>query len=389
MQKILFQLGGGDSIVGLLYFVFIMIFFFFYPRLMLMQIMLKLERTVKDLEEMSNRSKAFIIKEISKKPSKVLKDSINRFFEFFVIPPVSLDPYGIVGKLDHIIQDEKDRFDYFVDQIAPKENKEKKANLTMGLAGGITLHEIEKIVRHYVELIKETKSYQIAIILQMQMPLIEKMAKALYAGTKSLTKGEPIGDGFGPLVVANLIGNKRTREIEEDIVMATVGIKGRTAFVLKAKGPGGRLGRPGKAVEKIVKKNKIARIITIDAAAKLEGEKTGSLAEGVGVAMGGPGVERSYMENVAVSRKIPLDSIIVKMSPEEAITPMRKAIKDAIKDVTESINRSLVRTKKGDKVIIVGVGNTSGIGNSGRDAKEVGKWVDKNEKKMKEKKKKK
>ncbi|GAJ01803.1 unnamed protein product, partial [marine sediment metagenome] len=32
-------------------------------------------------------------------------------------------------------------------------------------------------------------------------------------------------------------------------------------------------------MERILKKNRVARIITIDAAAKLEGEKTGSLAE--------------------------------------------------------------------------------------------------------------
>ncbi len=382
-------LGGNDWFSWIMFMLLWVAFFFFYPKIMISQILWQLEKSAMKLESYSRKSKKFIIKEITKKPNKTLKESINRFFEFFVIEPVSLDPYGIVKKLDHIIKEQRDRFKYFVNQIAPGMDKEKQACIQMGLAGGITLHEIAKIVRHYVELIRKTKNLQIAMILQMQLPLIERMAKALYKGTKSLTKGEPIGDGLGPYCAANLIGNAKTKEIEEEILMAKVNLKGRTAFILKAKGPGGRIGFPGKAVEKIIKKHKIARIITIDAAAKLEGEKTGSIAEGVGVAMGGPGVERSYIENMAVKKNIPLDSIIVKMSQEEAIQPMRKVIKDAYPKVKEAIMRSLERTKKGDKVLIVGVGNTSGIGNNLKEVREMEKWVEKYEKKVKEEEKKK
>lgn len=384
----LFQLmPGGDWVSWLVWFLFIIIFFFFYPRIMVSQIMWKLERVARDLESMSDKSKEFVIKTISNNPDKRLKDSVSRFFEFFMIQPVGLDPYGYVPKLDHLINGQRDRFRYFVNQVAPKANSEDKANLEMGLAGGITVHEISKIVRHYVEMVRETKNIQIAMVLQMQLPMIEKIAKAMFKGTKSLSKGEVIGDGLGPLVVADLIGNAKTTEIEDEIVMAKIKMDGRNAFVLKARGPGGRIGSPGKAVEKVIKKNKIVRVITVDAAAKLQGEKTGSLAEGVGVAMGGPGVERTFIENIVVKKEIPLDSIVVKMSQEEAITPMRKAIKDAIPEVKESIKRSLERTRKGDNIIIVGVGNTSGVGNDDKAAREVEKWVDRNEKRMKEEKK--
>lgn len=389
-MDVLFQLiGGGDNWISwLVMLAFWGMFFFFYPRLMLSQIMWKIERTAEELEAMSDSAKKFLINEISKTPTRKIKDSVTNFFEFFVIPPVSLDPYGVVKKFDIIIQNEKQRFCYFVNQVAPKMDEERKTNIQMGLAGGIEMHMIAKIVRHYVELIKQTKSYQIALIIQMQLPLVERIAKAVYKGTKSLARGEPVGDGLGPLVVANLIGNKKPKEIEEDIMLANVKIENRNCFVMKAKGPGGRLGRPGKAVEKIVKGNNISRIITIDAAAKLEGEKTGSIAEGVGVALGGPGVERSYIEDVAVKSDIPLDSIIVKMRPEEAIMPMRKAIKDAIPQVMERIKDSLGRTKKGENVIIVGVGNTSGVGNSISSADKTSRWVDEHEKKIQRMKKK-
>lgn len=382
---VLFQmLPGNDWVSWLVWFLFMIIFFFFYPRIMVSQIMWKLEKTARDLEDMSDKSRSFIIGVISKNPDKALKDSVNRFFEFFSIQPAGLDPYGYVPKLDHILNIQRDRFRYFVSQVAPHASSEEKANIEMGFAGGITVHGIAKVVRHYVEMVRETKNIQIAMVLQMQLPMIEKIAKAMFKGTKSLAKGEVIGDGLGPLVAADLIGKAKTTAVADEIVMARIKMDGRNVFVLKALGPGGRIGSPGKGVEGVIKKNKIARVITIDAAAKLQGEKTGSLAEGVGVAMGGPGVERTYIEDIVTKKSIPLDSIVVKMSQEEAITPMRKAIKDAMPEVKESIKRSIDRTKKGDNIIIVGVGNTSGVGNDEKSAREAEKWVDQNEKRLKE-----
>jgi hypothetical protein len=388
-MDILSQLiGAGDNWTSWLFFlVFWGIFFFFYPRLMLTQIMWKIERTAEEFEAMADETKKFMVLQVSKNPDKKLRDSVANFFEFFAITPVSLDPYGIVKKFELVIQNEKERFHYFVNQVAPDADPERKANIEMGFAGGIEMYTIAKIVRHYVELIKETKSYQIALIIQMQLPLIEKIAKAVYEGTKSLARGEPVGDGLGPLVIATLMGDKKSEEIEEDIIMTEVAIDGRKCFVMKARGPGGRLGRPGKAVEKIMKKHKIARIITIDAAAKLEGEKTGSIAEGVGVAMGGPGVERSYIEDIAVRTSTPLDSVIVKMKSEEAILPMKKEIKDAVPLAIDRVKEALKRTKKGESVIIVGVGNTSGVGNNAKAAKEAAKWIDDYDRKTKREKK--
>jgi len=383
MQQILFQFGGGDSPLSfVIWIAFMVIFFLFYPRIMLSQMMWKLEKSARELEAMSDGAKKIVTSAISKSPDKKMRDSISRFFEFFMIAPVTLDPYGIVGRLDHLIKTQNNRFEYFVKQVAPKMDAERRANIQMGLAGGITVHEISKIVRHYVELAKKTKSLQIAMILQMQLPLIERIAKGMFKGTKALTNGNPVGDGLGPLVASELIGNKKMKEIEKDILMAEVQLEGRHAFVLKARGPGGRIGYPGKAVSGLVKKNKIARVITVDAAAKLEGEKTGSLAEGVGVAMGGPGVERSYIESIVVKNDIPLDSIVVKMAPEQAIEPMRKAIKDAVPKVMDSIKRSLERTRRGERVIILGVGNSSGIGNSKGEINKAKEWVDKYERRL-------
>jgi len=367
------------------------VFIFFYQRIMVTQILFKLEKSAESLERMSSKAEKTVLKKISKKPSSKVKKSVKSFLEFFVISPVSLDPYGLVRKLEHIIDLQKDRFKYFVKQVAPDLNSEKRANVMMGLSGAMSLYQLSKLVRHFVELVKKTKSINLAMILQMQLPLIERLARALLKGTEALSSGWPIGDTIGAYVAANLIGNSRIVKVDEDTIVSRKRYKKRDIIIIKARGPGGRTGNPGRILEKICKKEKIAKIITIDAAVKLEGEKTGTIAEGVGVAIGGIGVEKTHVEGIAVKKKIPLDSIIIKMSQEEAITPIKKPILNSIPNVMKSLDDAIGRTREKGKIIVVGVGNTSGIGNSKKEAEEAKKIINENIKKMKalEKKKKK
>src|SRR4030042_3546899 len=97
-MEILFQMGGDNWMSWIIWFVFMMVFFFFYPRLMVSQIMWRLEKTARDMERMSDRSKSFIMRRISKSPDKEMRESVNRFFEFFAISPVDMDPSGVVKK---------------------------------------------------------------------------------------------------------------------------------------------------------------------------------------------------------------------------------------------------------------------------------------------------
>jgi hypothetical protein len=129
------------------------------------------------------------------------------------------------------------------------------------------------------------------------------------------------------------------------------------------------LGKLGKAAEKIIKEEKITKIITVDAAAKLEGEKTGSVAQGVGVAIGGAGVDRSYIENMATKSEMPLDTYVVKMSQEEAIMPIKKDILNSIPRVISLVEENISEAK-GD-VLLIGVGNTVGVGNDKKAALEA------------------
>lgn len=366
-----FQLFPGTDYIGqILMFLMFFGFIFFYPRLMLMQVMMNLERAVSQLESNSNTGRRIAVAKASKNPSKTVRESIANFMDFFVIEPVNIDPYGAMKRIEHLMNLSERRFHYFVDQVAPGLSKEDKANMNMTLAGAMSLNQIMKIVRHYVEIVRKTKNLQIAMLLQMQLPMIEKISKAMLRGTEAFARGWPVGDSIGPHIASYMIGDGRCSDIADDETIVCVKkTKGRKVFIVRAKGPGGRLGKLGVAVNQITSKNKISKIITVDAAAKLEGEKTGSIAEGVGVAIGGIGVDRGYIEKVATQRNIPLDTVVVKMSQEEAIMPMRSEILAAVPRVLNIVEGNIAGTK--GNVVVVGVGNCTGIGNSKKDAQKA------------------
>ncbi|MDD5416651.1 MAG: DUF1512 family protein, partial [Candidatus Aenigmarchaeota archaeon] len=206
----------GDIWSTIIWFVLFIFFLLFGPRLMVTQSVLKLERDVADLEKLAAESKGYVFNYISKKPTPKVKESIRNFMEFFAVTPVSTDPYGVMKKLDHIIKQADKRFDYFVDSIVPDFTVVQKRNLKGALSGAITTHQIAKIVRHMLELIKKYKMFQLAMILQMQLPMIIDMAKSATKATKAFADGVPVGDGIGPLVAAHMMSGKPKVMDEEE-----------------------------------------------------------------------------------------------------------------------------------------------------------------------------
>jgi hypothetical protein len=384
----IFSQFGGDLVSTIIWLLLFVIFIIFGPRIMTTQAVLKLEKEVYELEELAIKSRHYVINYVSKKPDKKTKESIEAFMDFFAISPVGTDPYGIIKKIDHIVKQSDDRIKYFVNEIAPGFSSEEKQNIKNALGGAITAHTIAKIVRHYLELIKKYKLFQLAMVIQMQIPLIIRIAKASMRATHAFVDGVPIGDGIGPLVATSMIkGKVRTFRNEEFVVYKTK-IEGKDVWISKADGPGASTGYPGKFLIKFLKRNKIDRIITIDAAMKLEGEKTASIAEGVGVAMGGTGVERYEIEELAVKKNIPLDAVAVKVSDEEALNPMKKVIFDAVPKAQQTLVKAIKRSKKKEKILVMGVGNTCGIGNSYRSISKTKENLRKHLKKIEKKKRK-
>lgn len=378
------QFMGEDWVSTIIWFMLIFVLMIFGPRLMVAQTVWKLERDVAELEYMAERSRNIVVKFASKKPSSAIRQSVKSFMEFFAISPVDIDPFGAVKRLDHIIRNADARFKYFVNQIAPGFSEEKKSNLKGALAGAMTTHQIAKIVRHFLETIKKYKIFQLALLLQMQLPIIMRIAKASVHATKAFVDGMPIGDSVGPLVAANMVPKKAKAKVykEEQFSFYKTNILGRTVIVAKAHGPGAETGYPGKFLQRLLKEQKINRIITIDAAGKMEGERTGSIAEGVGVAIGGPGVDRYEIEQIATARELPLDAIAIKQSgEEEALVPMKKEILEAVPRAIEAVHAAIKRSRKGERILVMGIGNTCGVGDTAEAAEHAKEMLKKSYKK--------
>jgi hypothetical protein len=378
---------GTDLTSLLVTFIFFIIFILFGPRLMTAQTIFKLEQEAIELERMADKSKGYILKAITKTPDAKLSQSVSNFMEFFAIGPIDADPYGVIKKIDHIVRNSDRRFTYFVNQIAPDFSEEKKLDIKSALEGAMMTQQIAKIVRHYLELIKKYKMFQLAMVIQMQLPLITRMAKAAMHATHAFIDGLPIGDGIGPLVASNMMTGKVTIFKDEEFAVSEESISGRKVWVAKALGPGASTGYPGKFLIKFIKSKNISKIVTVDAALKLEGEKLGSVAEGVGVAMGGSGVDRYEIEEVAVKNGMPLDAIAVKLSEEDALSPMAKDVLGSVPKAIESVKKSIARSAKSERILVIGVGNTCGVGNDAKSVPAASEKITSHIKKMEAKKK--
>jgi len=289
---------------------------------------------------------------------------VDQFLDYVTIMPVDMDPQGLVGKVDHVVTTNNERVRSEVGALIGQSSPVTVSISENLLEVATALNQIHKIVRHYYLLGKKTNSYFTLVQLQMLMPMIIQEADALLNAVDSFKVGQPVGDGIGPVIVSRYMVGKEKRAIAKDTVMAVTEYKGRKLYVLKAEGPMAYVGQPGVAIKKAVEEMgvKPSAIIMIDAALKLEGEKTGEIAEGVGAAIGGIGVEKFQIEEAATNHKIPLYAILVKQSILEAITVMRKEIAEASDKVVQVLNRVIEeKTKEGDDVLVAGIGNTLGV----------------------------
>ncbi len=362
----------GNDMSSIILNILWVVFFFsmillFNQRLQIWTYQRNVEKATMKLQMLADKSREEALKSVQKfaQENADIRSQVTSFLDFFTIEPVDRDPFGVLSRLEHLLDNRRDRFKAFVSQIAPKAGRAEAANTEDILEAAMALNFIFKVVRHYLILGKKTKSLMIFVQLDMQLPLIMKMAEAYFNAQKTFSAGRPVGDGLGPLVASKLMYGLPKKIVAEDIVCSELDISNRKAYVLKAEGPGGLLGKPGEAVKRIVEEmgGKVARIFMVDASSKLEGETTGEVVEGVGAAIGDPGPEKYKIEEVATKYKIPLDAIVCKMDLEEALTTMKKEIVEASDTIVEKIKRAVVeRTKEGEVVIIAGIGNTIGIG---------------------------
>ena len=379
----LMQLGQTETdplglIFNLLWFALIFVSMFYGTKLQAWRSAREIESGLEKLKKWNDECKQILVTSFKKfadkkETEKDLMLKIENFLTFITITPVNLDPYGIIDKIGHIIDVRDDRFKEEIALLAPNADPEtyESQNLENTFEAAMAVDFVYRLVKHFLILGKKSKSYIILMQISMQMTIILAMGKSYYHATKAFAEGSPIGDALGPLVVGSFVrdvaGSEdvEAKEIAKDTIVQEVTFEDRTVYVVRAKGPGGTVGKPGTAIKKLVEEHgdSISRIITIDAGLKLSSDKTGSIVIGVGAAIGGIGVEKSYIEDSVTKKAIPIDALVCRQSLENAITTMSRPITKSVFPIVEKIKMGIrKRTEKGAKVIVAGIGNTIGIG---------------------------
>lgn len=323
-------------------------------------------RSLSRLNMLRDKSRQSLLSYVTKRNAKdpQLPKKMDDFLEYFTIMPVSMDPAGVVKKMDHILTSQDDRIRAEVASLMPDISDVEKSVVENMVSVATALNQIYKVIRHYYLLGKKSSNFYLLTQLQMIMPMLLKQADALVSAMGTLEQGQPLGDGIGPMAVGWLMKDKPKVQVERDTVMAETDYKGRKVVLLKAEGPKGSTGELDDALIKVLEgvHGDTKAIIMIDAALKLEGEKTGEVAEGVGAAIGGYGVEKFKIEEAAFKKGIPLYAVIVKESIIEAIGAMKKEVSEATAEVHRAVYRLIEQTvPENGKVVVIGVGNTLGV----------------------------
>ncbi len=365
-------LGGENSDIGMilqtLFSLSFIIYLFYAQRIQAMTMLRQVEvtlRKVKTIKDEGRRVAIEMVKEVGK-PERDPTPDVDRFLEQFVISPVSMDPAGIMGKLDQLINVSDYTNEAEVKAIAPQATETEAHNIENLLGAAHALNYYYKAIRHFYLLGKKTMNVYIIMQIHMILPLIMKEIEATSSAIQAFRNGMPIGDGVGPLVVSKLMRGHEIIDVARETVAAWVPYEGRTLILLKAKGPGGSVGKPGAGVAKILgddkKEKKITAVIMIDAAGKLEGEPVGEIAEGFGAAIGGVGVEKYKIEEAVKARNIPMYAIAIKQDISHVIAPLVEELYKATDKALESVKRIVTeRTQEGDYILVAGIGNTMGI----------------------------
>ena len=357
---------GGDSnpFMMLIWFLPIILFVFYGQRIQLIITSRDIKKDMAKLEQFRNDSRNELIDYVKQKlsPNGDPTQKLDRFFDYFTIMPVDIDPNGIIPKIHHLVRSREDTTRKQVKSMFSEINTLEVTKVQNLLEIVTTLQLLHKVVRHLFLTAKKQNNYPLILPLQMLLPFIMEQAEALKDAIPAFKKGQPIGDGIGPLVVGGMMLDTKKQNAEFETVYSESEFDGRKLILLKAEGPYATVGRPGEATESIVEKLKPDVIIMIDAALKLEGEDSGSVAQGFGAAIGGIGTDRFKIEAIATKYDIPIFAIVVRQSVKEAITLMTKEISDQAENVKSQVYEMITdNSNPNQTVLVIGVGNTLGV----------------------------
>lgn len=307
---------------------------------------------------------------------------IREMLDFFVLSPSTIEPQ-VYQKLHFLMSKREERFHQLIKKFLPHIDDLSLTKITSLLNATTELDSLCKNVRHNLIVGEKTKSY--LFLLQTASEISQTMltAKAYVRALDSFMGTSPIGDSIGPLAVKNFIQDSNGKGFASgdeqdhvyrfnDIFFQEIKFKSRNCICGRPIGPESRVGKPGDALESLLNKlsannRKVSLIITIDAFLRLEGEKSGTVAQGLGVAVGSgksTNIDKFQIETIALKQQpsIPLEAIVCRESIVEAVQPMTEEILVAVPKIIRLLKQIIrSQTEPYDNIIVLGIGNAIGI----------------------------
>lgn len=361
-------LSFGDETSPLMMLVWILpviLFVFYGQRIQLMVTSYEIKKNIKKLDEYGTKSVKETLAYLNEIPgiSHDIKRDIETITDYFVVQPQDMDTSGIVPKVREVLWNRESYTESKIKAILPQADDTQRARVQTLLEISATLKMIHKVINHLYLTAKKQNNYPLILPLQMELPFVMEQAEAMNDAVVPFREGQPVGDAVGPAVLGAMMHGIASKPISHKMVYAESEIEGRRAILLKAKGPEPAVGKPDEAITELIQQYRIDAIIMVDAALRMEGEKSGSVHRGFGAAIGGSGVERFGIEEIATKQHIPVFCVIIKQSIKEAITLMTETIHDSIPVATKHVHDIIQEnTSPNSTVLIIGVGNTGGVG---------------------------
>nr|MDO8076570.1 DUF1512 family protein [Candidatus Freyarchaeota archaeon] len=353
----------GQNIWEIISFLVYMAFCFFciYQReIMLYFEVRKIRKQVREISKMIKETRSMLMSMFDERLSEEEREKgYDKVMNYFVIAPIETDPSGVMDRLEYLLDAGDETLGRLVEPLCPDGDLERLENLKQMFREAIVLNRTFKLVREIYLSSKKSRSLETVMQTTMNLPLLLREARIRFKAVKAYVGAEPIGNGVAPLVVSKLMDGSPF-EVRDGVVISEREYEGRELIIIKPKGPGARSRNVGRvAADIIMREEKIAGVVVISAQVKLEGEKSVVVTPATGVAFVSE-PEKYRLEELASEKKIPLVSLVVKMSNEEYYTKMSEKVRGAVPKIVERFEDLISGFGEG-KVILIGSGNTMAI----------------------------
>ncbi|MFW9799226.1 MAG: DUF1512 family protein, partial [Candidatus Thorarchaeota archaeon] len=145
------QEGDFSWIFNILFFAFFIGYMLYGAKLQIRMWLGQIRAGLVELKRMRNESKESAIETFKAfgRTEEEVTGEVERWLDYFTIMPVDLDPAGVLKRLDHLLDERRDRFQEFVSELAPEATPAQQQTLENTLEVSQVLDLIYRIVRHF------------------------------------------------------------------------------------------------------------------------------------------------------------------------------------------------------------------------------------------------